>query len=244
MILVLAFAVITFQFAAIMIGQAHRAKQLAFRTNDKKINRSLQCVPTTKIQFALRDQVVKIVGQVRALDRTLEAPLSKRKCVFYEVLVEEYISIGKTGEWRVLMRDVLTTDFLIDDDTDQALIKKNNVDAWQRATSEKDSQWKSGMLNNALPNLESYLQQHGHSSKNLIFNKTLRYSEGVFELGESIVAMGTATWEHAPDALQSRGGYRSAGQRMVLSPLPGGSVLLSDNAALVEGNDSTKTTDT
>lgn len=62
----------------------------------------------------------------------------------------------------------------------------------------------------------------------------LRYREGVFEIGEWVVTMGTAMREHAVGAVNAGDGYRGAAQRFVLGPLPGGSIMISDDSALTE----------
>jgi hypothetical protein len=81
----------------------------------------------------------------------------------------------------------------------------------------KDSHRASGTFNDATPELEAFLAQHGHSSKGWLFNKRLRYKEGVLAAGEIVAVCGSGTREPNPDPSAATGGYREQAMRLVLS---------------------------
>ena len=57
---------------------------------------------------------------------------------------------------------------------------------------EEDGKFNSGTFKDATPKLEAYLKKHGQSSTGLFgFNSTIRYNEGVLELNEEVVVLGT-----------------------------------------------------
>ncbi|HRI64990.1 MAG TPA: hypothetical protein PK156_12165 [Polyangium sp.] len=214
-------------------------KRTAIPPNDGKINRSLACGATTAIDRAPPGQTVKVSGRIKRHDKILKAPFSGRECVFYEVFVEERHDTLRDGHyWHCVVHDAASVDFLIEDDTGLALIKKDKLKAALRAAATKDYLWEEvGLLGQTSPDLEAFMVRHGQSTKGLVFNKKLRYREGVFELDEEVIALGTAIWEHAPEGTTTRQGYRGAAQRLVLGPLPGGSILMSDSLEVLEKMD-------
>ena len=52
--------------------------------------------------------VVRIIGRV-AGGEVLVAPLSGRRCVYYEAVIDEYRSSGKSGRWVERVREVRST---------------------------------------------------------------------------------------------------------------------------------------
>lgn len=199
----------------------------------RKINRSLECAAVTPIRDAPTGQVVTIAGNIEPVGKTLRAPFSKRECVFYEVVVEQYRGL-RLGDWFPLIHETEAVDFYVVDDTDRALIKQGKLQSGLKAASERDHEAVSQAFQDASPDLEAYLRLRGQSSKELGMNRILRYREGVFELGEKVVAKGTAMREQSTEPTVAGSGYRGVGQRFVLGPLPGGSILISDDAELTE----------
>lgn len=154
---------------------------------------------------------MKVRGKVATLD-VLTAPLSGRSCAYYEVIVEEKVSTGKSSTWRTIIREVEERDFLLDDGTGRARVEMVAVEA----AVEKDGHWSSGTLNDATPVLEGFLQRHGFGSVGWLFNKTLRYREGVLEPGEEVAVLGWADHEIDPEPTTSGAGYRDAPTRVVV----------------------------
>ncbi len=211
-------------------------KKKAIPPNDDKINRSLACGVTTPIDRAPAGQTVKVCGRIKRHEKILNAPFSGRECVFYEVFVEEYHDLPHGQHyWHCVVHDIACVDFFIEDDTGVALVKKDKLKVSLRAAATKDYLWEEvGLLGQTSPDLEAFLVRHNQSTKGVVFNRKLRYREGVFELDEEVIALGTAIWEHAPEGTTTRQGYRGAAQRLVLGPLPGGSILMSDSIEVLE----------
>lgn len=205
------------------------------RDIETKVNVSLRCGEVTSIRHAPTGQVVKIGGQIETAGQELRSPLSGRACVFYDIVVEQHAPGGPgPHQWLPLFRDTNAVDFYIVDDTDRALVQLAKLRTELRAAAERDHYQVSGSFKNVTPELERYLRQHGHSSTVLGTRRELRYREGVFEAGERVVAMGTALREQSTESRTAGSGYRSAAQRFILGPLPGGSILISDDSALAE----------
>ena len=189
-----------------------------------RIRRALKAAPRVDIARVQQGQVAKIAGAVRPLGEPLRAPLTGRACVFYEVTVEEYRSSGKSGRWVEIIKDVDAQDFLLEDGTGRAVVKT----AGMKVLPVKDRELKSGFLNDASPVLEDFLRQHGQSSQGWVFNKNLRYKEGVFEPGERVTVLGQCRWEQDPDPSAAGQGYRDTPRRLVVDVPDQGQLLASD----------------
>lgn len=190
-----------------------------------KIRRALKAAPRVTIAEAQQGSVVKIAGRVRPVTELLAAPLTGRKCVYFEATVEEYRSSGKSGRWVEIIREAESSDFLVEDGTGRALVKT----AAMKPLLVKDSTLTSGFLNDASADLEAFLQKHGKSSTGWIFNKNLRYKEGVFEPGETVSVLGQCRWEQDPDPREAGSGYRDTPKRLVMDAPDQGQFLFASD---------------
>jgi hypothetical protein len=193
-----------------------------------KIRRALRAAPMVRIADAKTGEVIRISGRIRAVGDMVRAPLSQRQCVFYDVTVEEARSRGKSGQWTQIVRETDGVDFLVEDRTGKALVYAGGM----KVVTVKDHERQSGTFNDATADLEAFLARHGKWSKGLVFNKNLRYREGVFEPGDRITVLGLARWEQDPDPTSAGTGYRDVPKRLVVSPRKDGPVLASDEPEL------------
>lgn len=190
-----------------------------------KIRRALKAAQKKTIAEVTQGEVAKIVGRVRPITELLRAPLSGRRCVYFEATVEEYRSSGKSGSWVEIIRESEVSDFLVEDGTGRALVKTSMMKALLR----KDTELTSGFLNDASADLEAFLRRHGRESKGWVFNKSLRYKEGVFEPGETVSVLGQAKWEHDPDPTEAGSGYRDVPKRLVMDGPDNGAYLFASD---------------
>lgn len=189
-----------------------------------RIRRALRKAPRCRIADAPEGQVVRLDGRV-VPGETLIAPLTGRPCVFYEALIEQYHSSGKSGSWRTHVREVRGVPFALDDGSGRAIIDPRiaHVDC------QLDSTTRSGTLDDPTPVEQAFLARHAMSGQGFIFNKSLRYREGALEVGEQVAVMGTAVREPDPDAVHQARGYRDAlATRLRLGGAADHPILISD----------------
>ena len=154
--------------------------------------------------------VAKIVGRLEYLDEPMPAPLSERSCAAFEVVVHQ----KRDKSWYRIVREVQTRRFAVRDDTGVAHIDPGHA----QLVIALDSHSQSGTFDDATPAEESFLQRHGRASQGLLFNKRLRYREGVLEAGEEVAVLGYGVCEPDPDAVGAARGYREGPQmRVVMS---------------------------
>ena len=188
---------------AIAAGVAIVAASLVW--NEKaRIRREIRSAVHVDIAELREGRTGRVVGKVGD-GETLQAPFTQRSCVFYEATVEEFRSSGKTGSWRQVVREARGVPFVLDDGTGRAIIDPNGA----RVDVDIDMTTRSGTFDDATPVEEQFLTRHGMRSTGWLLNKSLRYREGVIEVGETIAVVGQGVREPDPDAVGKVGGYRS-----------------------------------
>jgi hypothetical protein len=140
-------------------------------------------------------ETAKIVGKVELVDQPLIAPLSKRKCSYYHVQVEEEIFDGKNFRWKTIIDSEMSNTFVIRDGNNCAYISLKNI----KSHIIMDKKYISGRKKDAHTVLEAYLNQYNYKSKGAFFNKKLQYREGILEPGEQVAVLGRGEWKNAED---------------------------------------------
>ncbi len=198
---------------------------------DQKARRAMRSTPRRTIREVIEGERARIVGRAHVAT-PVRAPLSGRQCGYWRVVVQEYRSRGRSGSWVTVVDEHEGVDFVVHDDSGKALVKTAHV----HAVLEKDAKYGSGMFNSPTPELEAFLDSRGISSKGLLFNKRMRFREGVVEHGELVAVVGVGRWERDPEETARAGdGYRTAEmpQRLVVDAMEDGSpLLLSDEASM------------
>ena len=160
------------------------------------IKRTLRKAPQKQISEITDGEIVKFIGTVESIDEPLLSPLSNRKCTYYSIIIEQKVSSGKNSHWKTLVKKKRSNKFVIRDKEHHAIINTKNI----KSHIVVDREYSSGFLNDVDPRLEAYLLEHNIKSETAFgFNKTLRYREGVLELGEKIAVLGKGKWENGSD---------------------------------------------
>lgn len=200
---------------------------LWYYSENERVKRALREAKKYSIEEFPDGTQGKIVGRVQFLGEPLTAPLSGRPCAFYSIRVEEYQSNGNSGSWYEIITDEKGIDFAMSDGTGQAII---HTEAAKTVLSE-DHQTKSGTLNDPTAAERAYLESHAVEGKGWVFNKSLRYSEGVLEADEMVSVFGYGSKEPDPDAAPA--GYRDmAPMRLRISGSATHPPLISDHLSV------------
>ena len=169
----------------IFVGFYFSAKQ--------RILRQLKEIRRKQIHSVRENEYVKIVGKAKHAGEPLIAPLSKRKCVYYDVKVQE-----KRGKhWNVIIDDVAYQDFFINTGTESAILNlRVQRDNTKRIHLVTDHSLNSGVFKEPDAEIKRYLELNGNKSTGFFgMNKSLRYTESVIELDEEIAVMGIGKWK-------------------------------------------------
>ncbi|HTL38127.1 MAG TPA: GIDE domain-containing protein [Kofleriaceae bacterium] len=165
-------------------------------SDDRKIRRQLRTAQAKRINELRDDELGKVVGRARVLDEALEAPLTKRRCVYFVATVEEHRSTGRSSYWKTVIREARGVPFMLEDDSGRALVDATAA----RISIDFDGRSQSGTFDDPTETEKAFLARHGQQGQGWIFNRRLRYREAVIEDGETIAVLGAGTREPDPDA--------------------------------------------
>lgn len=153
------------------------------------ILRRLKKLPTNRVGSLRSNSFSKISGKALNIEAPLIAPLSKRKCVFYKITIQQRVKSGKHSRWETLVKQENIQDFFIELSGERVIIlpnKKNYIDYLVT-----DKTVSSGTFNNPTPEFSKLLNSYNIDSENIFgFNKQLKYEEAIIEIGECITVAG------------------------------------------------------
>jgi len=201
----------------------------AFFSRRGRAKRRLRKAERVRIADAQDGQVAKIVGTLRIVGEPLTAPLCGLPCACYETKVEQRKSSGKSSYWATIASESdYAAELCLEDGSGTALVTLT----LPQLVIKMDQHFRSGTFNDATPELEAFLARHGESSTGWVFNKTLRYKEGLFEEGETVAVLGLCRREPDPEVRSSgAGGYRERAMRLCVVEPPEGEMVLSDEVS-------------
>lgn len=187
----------------------------SYFSESARLKRLLREAPRVDIKDFEDGGVGKISGRLEYLDEPLTSPLNGRTCALYDILVEEKPDSNK-NYWRTYVHENNQVRFIVRDNTGYAIVDPSHA----QIVIVKDRHSTSGTFNDPTPEEKAFLNRHGKEGQGWVFNKTLRYKEGVLEAGEEVAVLGFGMREPDPDPGRAgeMSGYRSAPPtRLVMS---------------------------
>jgi len=197
-----------------------------FRSDRWRLSRALKKAAQVPLAKVREGDVVRVTGRARPADEEpFGAPLTGRACLAYEVEVEEYVKTGRSGKWKTIIYETdHVAAFWLVESRDRALVQCRHP----MMVLDRDGKFRSGVLNEPDQVLVDYLANHGQAHQGMVFNRNLRYREGIIEPGEEVTVLATARSEPDPDPTSSVDGYRGRAMRMVLRSPSHGDLIISD----------------
>ena len=160
------------------------------------VKRKLRKAPVRRITDFRSGETGRVIGKIELIDHPLQAPLSHRACAAYYIQIDQRVSTGKSSHWRNIIKEERSVAFVINDGTGLACVNKKHLKSY----IVQDWRARSGLMNDATPELEHFLNVHGYKSENLLgMNKSIRYLEGVLEPDETVAALGNGQWRMASE---------------------------------------------
>lgn len=194
-------------------------------------------VPPVKIAAATAGSVVRIIGRVEARSELVEAPISKRPCVAWEIDIRDR---GDLSGAPLLSKNVQRP-FALRDGTGVAHVERAQLflvldHEGERVSRELEGASLTGpLLSGAEPcpvEIERVLRAAGLSTVAQTplgpAARSLVWREGVLSVGELASAVGRARWRATPD----QDDYRNAKQELILEPEGEVPVKVTDDRAV------------
>jgi hypothetical protein len=133
----------------------------------------------------------KVQGRAVVLAPPLDAPLSRKPCIYYRFVVYERRTQshgkGSSSYWKTVIDDAQHIPCGVEDSTGVAEVRLGEAQLLLTPGAEM----RSGFLNTASPDLEDMLRRrYKFSTQGWVFNKTLRYTETTIEEGDALFVLG------------------------------------------------------
>ncbi len=153
--------------------------------------RTLGRMPYQRIGSLRTNAYGKLEGKALNIEAPLIAPLSKRECVFYQIVIEQLVQRGKHSTWKTLVDEEKIQDFFVEQRGERVVVLPAMEPRNFIAYLVTDSSTKSGTFNDPTSEFKSLLASYGIDSEGFFgFNKRLRYKEAIVEVGERITIAG------------------------------------------------------
>ncbi|CAM1342677.1 hypothetical protein [Tenacibaculum amylolyticum] len=166
-------------------------------SNKQTIIRKLRKIPSAGIGSIRTNQLVKVTGKALHVHEPLVAPFSKRKCVFFRIKIEQKKSSGKSSHWSTILKEERIQDFFIDKNGTSVMVQPSKNLRNYKAHLVVDKHTSSGTFKDPSPEFLRLLKEYNIKSTGFFgFNKQLRYSEAIVEIGEEVTVAGTAKWKN------------------------------------------------
>lgn len=149
---------------------------------DLRFRRLIQNLPTSKVR-SLAMGLVELKGKARTMEEVLISPIRKRECVFYNYIIEEYRSSGKSGRWVKVGGESSDRHFYLEDDTGKVAINPKKLTSNLVVDYNKQNQWKMD------EEMKKFLKERGYKVDGF-FKKQYRLSETFIEEGDNLYILG------------------------------------------------------
>lgn len=138
-------------------------------------------------------QLCKVRGRVFAQEELIRSPLGRRDCVYYRFVVQEqrthHSQHGAHTTWVNVVDDKQSIAVHVEDDTGAVSVPLDEAEVVLKSAQAQ----KSGMFDDPPERLRRLLaERYSRSTKGLLFNKTMRYTESVLEDGANVIVVGEA----------------------------------------------------
>ena len=160
-----------------------------------KTKRKFKNIASTQIFKFKNGDIGKVIGKVENIKEPLIAPLSGKKCVYYEVIVSD-----SSGEDNILLlKEKKYHHFYIVNSSGKAFVKIDK-DTICEITSDIDAN--TGFWKKPKKEMKVLLEKHKIKQKNFLdFNKSLNFIEKRYDVGEQIGVLGKGYWVISPEKL-------------------------------------------
>jgi hypothetical protein len=192
---------------------------------EQRLKRRIKELPLSAIGDTPERQDVRVSGRLayRGDRAPLVAPVSRRPCAAWRIVVRERRGHGKNKRWVTIVEEGDSRDFALEDESGRALVEGTLVEL----VLDFDSKGGTGFLSGSNPFLEQFLHARGIATKGIVFDKALQFREGALEAGEWVTVAGSGTWENDPT--QRGKGYRDVGKLLRVGAMSDGNLLATDD---------------
>lgn len=154
-----------------------------FLSKEERIKRKMKNTTVKNLSEIKTGEYVKISGIALPHERIVRSPLSKKKCLGYQIFVGREMSNYHEDEY---IKEELIQNFYLCQENRKILIIPNNA----TIDLKKETFGNSGLFKDADSNMAAFLKRHQTKSTSFGFNKSLEFKEGILEEGDRLTVIG------------------------------------------------------
>jgi len=194
-------------------------------SREQRLKRRIRELPLSPIGDTPEHQDVRVSGHLayREDRAPLVAPVSRRPCAAWRIVVRERRGSGRNKRWVTIVEESDSRDFVLEDESGRAIVEGTLVEL----ALDFDSKGGTGVFSGSNPFLRQFLHERGIATKGIVFDKALQFREGALEAGERVTVAGSGTWENDPT--QRGQGYRDVGKLLRVGAMSDGNLLATDD---------------
>ena len=143
------------------------------------------------------DAAVK--GRVVATGKTLQAPLSDKPCVYYDLVVEEESVTGNAG---TIIKDQRFAPWVLSDDSGLARVDLSSATLRLSSTYRESTKHIFGSSPDKA-HVDEVLKRYGKTSHRWIFEKGLDFKETILQEGVELYVLGPVRFDRSQESQRS-----------------------------------------
>ncbi len=144
----------------------------------------------------------RIVGRAHPIGEALIAPMTGRRCVYYDIKVEAKGIAPTPTKMTVIAAESRAAPFLLVDATGRAIIDPAGADMLVSFNARSDF---GNQIYEVTPAHIELFARHGRTVTGGVYGTELRFREAVILVEDMITVLGVATREPDPDPVPSSG---------------------------------------
>ena len=157
-----------------------------FRSMRRK--KLMEAIPTSKIR-SLAVGIAEIYGKAVTNSELIRAPFSNEKCIVCRVVIQERSRWSKYRHWHTVRDWILSTEFLVEDDTGRVQVDPHNATLDIPASFENYSGWGK----KPPPHAVEFLKKNNLSFEGFLgINRSMRFVEYIIRPDDKVYVLGRA----------------------------------------------------
>lgn len=130
----------------------------------QKVKRNLTKLPNKRIISLKNKEFSRVSGKAKSLKEPLTAPLSKRKCVFYKIKIEQETGDEDSSSWKTLVDEERFQEFLLEQNGEYVLVSLNQYPKNFLCHLVVDKKTSSRTFKDPTPKFQTILNQYNIKS--------------------------------------------------------------------------------
>ncbi len=142
------------------------------------------------------NELLKVVGKAMNIASPLEAPFSKRKCVFYTIQIDQKKGVRGNSYWKTIYKEEKIQEFYVKNKEEYILIKTIQNPRNYLSYVVTAIETYADAFKDPTPEFLKLLNDYHIETKDFLgINKHLRYKEGIIAIDEKIIVAGMPKWK-------------------------------------------------